>query len=65
MVGNFNSTMKGFSKTYFTIGLPYRLENSGHVRNLGLNFASGRNFKKCSNVRNFMMGVLGELELRE
>ncbi|CAK8685045.1 unnamed protein product [Clavelina lepadiformis] len=47
------------------VGLPYRPENSGHVRNVGLNFASGRNLKKCSNVRNFMMGVLGELELRE
>ena len=44
----------------------YRLGQGCHtVRNLGLNFTSGRNFKKCSNVRNFMMGVLGELELQE
>ena len=26
------------------LGLPYRPENSGHVRNLGLNFASERIF---------------------
>ena len=26
------------------LGLPYRPENSGHVRNLGLNLASGSNF---------------------
>ena len=26
------------------LGLPYRPENSGQVRYLGLNFASGRNF---------------------
>ena len=50
---------------WFKLGLPYRPENSGYVWNLGLNFASGRNLKKCSNVRNFMIGVLEELELRE
>ena len=48
-----------------SLGLPYHLENSGHVRNVGLNFASGRIFEKFSNVQNFMMSVLGELELRE
>ena len=40
---------------YCRLGLPYRPENSEHVRNLRLIFASGRNLKKCSNVRNFLI----------
>ena len=62
---NWNPVSGGNTHRYTNVGLPYRPENSGHVRNPGLSFAPGKNFKKCSNVRNFMIGVLGELELRK
>ena len=58
-----NRLIRGLGLIKQYLGL-YSPKNFGHVQNLGLNFATGRNFKKYSNVRNFMMSVLRELELR-
>ena len=56
-VGNHSSSLMALN-----VGLPCRLENSGHVRNFTLNSVSGRNFKKDSNVRNFRINLKHFLE---